>query len=201
MPRKPPPEPLLFTPRPDLIRAQTTKRAAGKAAQQAGNALEQDLAEDYHPRLWAKGIYVIRTSQPMKAVWRPQGPMFVPVAGLGGVPDFHAIVGRTPIGFDAKSCASDRWPLSNLDTKQADSFDRIELGDGHAAVYLRFATPPVLDVWIPWTALEMPWRTWAKGRAATGTASLTRAGALALGTQVRTLDWIAALPEKIRAAR
>ena len=158
-----------------------------------GRALELAL-DQRHGFYRSAGMYVESNPRRWKVVGKPDARGFFPARPEAqSPPDYTALANGIAVTFDAKCCADDRWSLGNLKAHQAAAFDAWESNRGHAAIYLRFTAPPMLDVWVPWLELEGRWRRWHAGRAAQGEDSLTRESATAAGVLVTGLDWLTAV--------
>ena len=100
-------------------------------------------------------------------------------------PDFLAVCqDGTAVFVEAKEHARERWPLEALEAHQAEALSALP----GSLVVVRWTESPPLTVALPWALLGPLWREHAgrSGKAAQGTASLTRQQAFELGTEVGT---------------
>jgi hypothetical protein len=99
-----------------------------------------------------------------------------------GLPDYLAVSRSLNVMFDAKSCASVRWPVSLVKPHQAEALDRF-MSVGQSAIYLRL---PTGDRWLPWGRVGPAFWLWWDSRVE----SYFGAGD---GVPVAGCDWVAAL--------
>jgi hypothetical protein len=100
-------------------------------------------------------------------------------------PDFLAVLqDGSSVFVECKETAEVRWPLGKLEPHQAEALSALP----GSLVVVRWTESPPLTVALPWAALGPLWREHAgrSGKAAQGTASLTREQALELGREVGT---------------
>ena len=100
-------------------------------------------------------------------------------------PDFLAVCqDGTAVYLEVKEHAGPRWDLIKLEAHQAEALSALP----GSLVVVRWTESPPLTVALPWAALGPLWREHAgrTGKAAQGTASLTREQALVLGREVTT---------------
>ena len=100
-------------------------------------------------------------------------------------PDFLAVCqDGTAVFVECKEHAGSRWDLIKLEAHQADHLSALP----GSLVVVRWTEAPTLTVALPWALLGPLWREHAgrSGKAAQGTASLTRQQAFELGTEVGT---------------
>ena len=100
-------------------------------------------------------------------------------------PDFVAWTqDGSSVFLECKEHAGSRWDLIKLEPHQAEALSALP----GSLVVVRWTETPQLTVALPWALLGPLWREHAgrSGKAAQGTASLTRLQAFELGTEVGT---------------
>ena len=158
-----------------------TRRLSARASYDRGQDFERDIRQAHMPA----HVMLQRVSPPYRLVRTASGLM--PVVEEVGVPDFMGAVSGRAVVFDAKATAEPRWALRHLKPEQA----------AHLASWAPVAAAGVLlrfdrllsVVWLPWSALAVPWTAWAAERAGRGEASLTWEDATAIGREVRGMRW------------
>lgn len=165
-----------------------SRRLSGRAARSAGASFEADVLRACRP----PGIALSRVGPYTEVIHRGGRLERIVPADAVPVVDFHATVAGRSWWWDAKSTRDPRWEWKCLDAAQADHLDRERDAGAVTGILLRYdATAAVY--WLPWEAAGPVYRAWQGGRAARGEASLTEAGAAALGRRVVGLRWFDAV--------
>jgi len=129
----------------------------------------ENLLDAVHDRYIGENrAWVVRTPPRFRVIKRTKGGQFIGVYQKqdGGPPDYTAFSRGLCFGFDAKDCAGDRWPLSNLKDHQAKAFNLLNLHGGMAFILLRFRGDGYLVPWTDWSGtpiehtLAFRWHRW-----------------------------------------
>ena len=138
--------------------------------------------------------YVIHAPPPVKvlSVVKPDGSFQARWWKKGPCDFIGVVAGGRAVVFDAKHCASDRWPFKSLEVHQARALHAATQSGAFAFVALRMGRKALV---LPWTAFATVYSDWANGKSQHGAASLTLQELRAIATPMDSSGWLHAVPQ------
>ena len=171
------------------------RRTAGYRAQQSGAAWERLLSQSCDLYRAERRAYIRQVGAPFRVTATLGGGRFSGVyEGAGGC-DFVGHVNGRPFEADAKRTTG-RWSFSDLKPHQAKSLDDVVLAGGYAGILLLLDP---MSYWLPWGGeVGIRYRRWRElaalpKPAPAGSASLSVADCIVLGTRFKGGDFLAAV--------